>query len=127
MFKYVYDLHAERREFISPNPNMRNVYLEYDFIFDKNDLSLVFVETQTVKDRKLTSLESEEREKIFQERLDEHKIDAALNNIKVLLIVNDGFEKPYGYQWHNSNFKMDENIKKLDHDECEIIMKQLEL
>lgn len=126
MYTHIYDLHAERREFISPIPNRRNVHLEYDFILDKKDVSLVFVETE-LKGRKLTSLESEERAKIFQERLDEHKIDVALNDIKVLLIVNDGLGKPYGYQWYKSNFKVDENIKKLDHDECEIIMKQLEL
>ena len=54
MFKAVYDLHAERREFISPIPNRRNVHLEYNFISNNQDLSLIFVETQTVQGRKLT-------------------------------------------------------------------------
>lgn len=127
MFKAVYDLHVERREFISPIPNRRNVHLEYNFISNNQDLSLIFVETQTVQGRKLTSLEPEERAKIFQERLDEHKIDAALGDITVSLIVKDNFEKPYGYQWNKSNFTVNESTKKLDHDECEIIMKKLDL
>lgn len=127
MYTDDYDLHAEKTEFISLNPNVRNIYPESHFLLDNNNLSLVFVEKQIVKGRKLTSLTSEERAKIFQERLDKHKIDAALDDIKVLLIVKDDFKKSYGYQWDKSNFKMDENIKKLDHDECEIIMKQLEL
>ncbi|MCW1515745.1 hypothetical protein [Acinetobacter baumannii] len=127
MYTDDYDLHAEKTEFISLNPNVRNIYPESHFLLDNNNLSLVFVEKQIVKGRKLTSLKPEERAKIFQERLDKHKIDAALNDIKVLLIVKDDFKKSYGYQWDKSNFKMDENIKKLDHDECEIIMKQLEL
>lgn len=126
MYTDDYDLHAEKTEFISLNPNVRNIYPESHFLLDNNNLSLVFVEKQIVKGRKLTSLTSEERAKIFQERLDKHKIDAALDDIKVLLIVKDDFKKSYGYQWDKSNFKMDENIKKLDHDECEIIMKQLE-
>lgn len=127
MYTDDYDLHAEKTEFISLNPNVRNIYPESHFLLDNNNLSLVFVEKQIVKGRKLTSLKPEERAKIFQERLDKHKIDAALNDIKVFLIVKDDFKKSYGYQWDKSNFKMDENIKKLDHDECEIIMKQLEL
>lgn len=127
MYTDNYDLHAEKTEFISPNPIVRNIYPESHFLLDNNNLSLVFVEKQIVKGRKLTSLTSEERAKIFQERLDKHKIDAALEDIKVLLIVKDDFKKSYGYQWDKSNFKVDENIKKLDHDECEIIMKQLEL
>lgn len=127
MYTDDYDLHAEKTEFISLNPNVRNIYPESHFLLDNNNLSLVFVEKQIVKGRKLTSLKPEERAKIFQERLDKHKIDAALNDIKVLLIVKDDFKKSYGYQWDKSNFKMDENIKKLDHDECEIIMKQLDL
>lgn len=127
MYTDDYDLHAEKTEFISLNPNVRNIYPESHFLLDNNNLSLVFVEKQIVKGRKLTSLTSEERAKIFQERLDKHKIDAALDDIKVLLIVKDDFKKSYGYQWDKSNFKMDENIKKLDHDECEIIMKQLDL
>lgn len=127
MYTDDYDLHAEKTKFISLNPNVRNIYPESHFLLDNNNLSLVFVEKQIVKGRKLTSLKPEERAKIFQERLDKHKIDAALNDIKVLLIVKDDFKKLYGYQWDKSNFKMDENIKKLDHDECEIIMKQLEL
>ena len=123
----VHDLHAEKTEFISQNPNVRNIYPESHFLFDKKYLSLVFFETQTVKGRKLTSLTSEERAKIFQERLDKHKIDAALGDIKVLLIVKDDSGKAYGYQWDKANFKVDENIKKLDHNECESIMKQLKL
>lgn len=126
MFKDVYDLHTERREFISSNPNRRNVYLNYDFIIDKNDMSLIFVETE-LKGRKLTSIEPEEREKIFQMLLDKHEKDVALSNIKVLLVVNDGFGKPYGYQWNSGNFFVNEYITKLDHDECGIILKQLEI
>ncbi|WP_104470998.1 hypothetical protein [Acinetobacter indicus] len=126
MYTDVYDLDAEKREFISPIPNRRNVYLEYDFISDKKDLNLIFVETQTVRGRKLTSIKPEERAKIFQTLLDKHKIDAALGDITVSLIVKDNFEKSYGYQWLNSNFTVNEYIKKLDHDECEIIMKQLD-
>ena len=127
MFKDVYDLHAEKIEFISSIPNRRNVHLEYDFISDNKDLSLVFVETQTVQGRKLTSLESDERAKVFQWLLDKHKIDTALGDVKVLLVVKDNFEKSYGYQWDNSNFSVNEYITKLDHDECAIILKQLKI
>ena len=41
--------------------------------------------------------------------------------------MKDNFEKPYGYQWNKSNFTVNESTKKLDHDECEIIMKKLDL
>jgi len=126
MFKDVYDLHAERRDFISSNPNRRNVYLNYDFIIDKNDMSLIFVETE-LKGRKLTSIEPEEREKIFQMLLDKHEKDVALSDIKVLLLVNDGFGKPYGYQWNSGNFSINEYIKKLDDEECEIFIRQLDI
>ena len=127
MFKAVYDLHVERREFISPIPNRRNVHLEYNFISNNQDLSLIFVETQTVQGRKLTSLESEERAKIFQTLLDKHRLDVSLSDIEILLIVKDSWEKSYGYKWMNSDFSMNEYITKLDHDECEIILKQLKI
>ena len=58
MFKDVYDLHAEKKEFISPISNRRNVYLQYNFKVDQNDVRLVFIETD-LKGRKLTSVETE--------------------------------------------------------------------
>lgn len=125
MFKDVYDLHAEKREFISPIPNRRNVYLQYNFKVDQNDVRLVFIETD-LKGRKLTSVETEERAKIFQWVLDKHKIDADLRGVKVFLVVNDGLGKPYGYRWDNSNFSVNPDIIKLDHEQCETILKQLE-
>ncbi|MFZ7928161.1 hypothetical protein [Acinetobacter lwoffii] len=64
MFKDVYDLHAEKREFISPIPNRRNVYLQYNFKVDQNDVRLVFIETD-LKGRKLTSVETERESKNF--------------------------------------------------------------
>lgn len=128
MFTTEYDLHADNIEFISPNLNRRTVYLKYKFLSENNDLRLIFVEKQIIKEgRKLTSLTAAERANIFQTLLNKHNIDIALGDIKVLLILVDNYEKSYGYKWDSSNFKVDENIKKLDHDECGIIMKQLEL
>ena len=127
MFTAVYDLHTKKKEFISPIPNRRNVYLEYDFLSKNHNFSLVFVETQTVQGRKLTSLESEERAKIFQTLLDKHRLDVSLSDIEILLIVKDSWDKSYGYKWMNSDFSMNEYITKLDHDECEIILKQLKI
>ena len=57
MYTDDYDLHAEKTEFISLNPNVRNIYPESHFLLDNNNLSLVFVEKQIVKGRKLTSFE----------------------------------------------------------------------
>lgn len=65
MFKDIYDLHTEKREFISLIPNIRNVYLQYNFKVDQNDVRLIFVETD-LKGQKLTSVKTEERAKIFQ-------------------------------------------------------------
>lgn len=128
MFTTEYDLHADKVEFISPNLNRRTVYLKYKFLSENNDLRLIFIEKQIVKEgRKLTSLTVAERANIFQTLLNKHNIDIALGDIKILLILVDNYEKPNGYKWDSSNFKVDENIKKLDHDECGIIMKQLEL
>lgn len=125
MFKDMYDLHAEKKEFISPISNRRNVYLQYNFKVDQNDVRLVFIETD-LKGRKLTSVETEERAKIFQWVLDKHKIDADLRGVKVFLVVNDGLGKPYGYRWDNGNFSVNPDIIKLDHEQCETILKQLE-
>ena len=41
--------------------------------------------------------------------------------------MKDSWEKSYGYKWMNSDFSMNEYITKLDHDECEIILKQLKI
>ena len=125
MFKDIYDLHTEKREFISLIPNIRNVYLQYNFKVDQNDVRLVFVETD-LKGRKLTSVKTEERAKIFQWVLDKHKIDADLRGVKVSLVVNEGFGKLYGYRWDNGNFSVNPDIIKLDHEQCETILKQLE-
>lgn len=127
MLKEVSDLHAGKKEFISRISNRRNIYLEYDFISNDKDLSLVFIEKQVVQGRKLTSLGTEERAKVFQSLLEKHQIDVAIGDLKVLLVVKDNFEKSYGYQWDNADFSVNEYIKKLDHDECGAILKQLEL